>query len=327
MSRSRTLALVGTAALLLVSAAPAVAQDDAAMDVDGLTIDVGGVEYAFTGLPTSVPAGTTLTFTNNGAEIHELVLNRLADDVTESFEELMALNESGVDLEAEGYIDTDFGFPMFLAAPGQTADGSITLDREGRYVALCYIPSGMEMAKLIELGVDPSSLGPETDPSTLSPEVQAFLDEVMGNPPHLAQGMIQEFVVTAGGTEVGPLPAEEESAPEDESATSEGRIVELELNPNEITQDGQKLEELHVDIGETITFRINNTSGLEHDFHIGTKLEMINNRVEGLPGVPVWTDGVQEFTWVVPEDVEELRYGCTVHGHYVNMRGSFIVGE
>ena len=61
MSRSRTLALVGAAALLVVSAAPIAAQDEAStdtMDMEGLTLDVGGVEYAFTGLPTSLPAGT-----------------------------------------------------------------------------------------------------------------------------------------------------------------------------------------------------------------------------------------------------------------------------
>ncbi len=210
MFRSRTLTFIGAAALLLVSAMPVVAQDEAAaedaMAMDGLTIDVGGVEYAFTGLPTSVPLGTTLTFTNNGAEIHELVLNRVADGVTESFDELMALNASGVDLEAEGYIDTDFGYRQLIAVPDQSAEGGITLDQEGRYVALCYIPSGLEMARLMELGVDPSVLGPETDPSTLPPEAQAFIEEVMGNPPHLAQGMIQEFVVTAEGTDVGPLP-------------------------------------------------------------------------------------------------------------------------
>ncbi len=210
MSRSRTLTLIGAAALLLVSAMPVAAQDEStaedSMSMEGLSIEVGGVEYAFTGLPTSVPLGTTLTFTNNGAEIHELILNRIADGVTESFDELMALNASGVDLEAEGYIDTDFGFQQLIAVPDQTAEGGITLDQEGRYVALCYVPSGLEMAKLIELGVDPSVLGPETDPSTLPPEAQAFIEEVMGNPPHLAQGMIQEFVVTAEGTEVGPLP-------------------------------------------------------------------------------------------------------------------------
>ena len=59
--------------------------------MEGLSLDVGGVEYAFTRLPTSVPAGTTLTFTNEGVEIHEMIVNRLADGVTESFEELLAL--------------------------------------------------------------------------------------------------------------------------------------------------------------------------------------------------------------------------------------------
>ena len=46
------------------------------------------------------------------------------------------------------------------------------------------------------------SLGPDTDPADMPPEVQA----IMANPPHMALGMIQEFVVTAEGTEVGPLP-------------------------------------------------------------------------------------------------------------------------
>ena len=216
MSGSRKFAALLMSAVFLLFAAPVLAQDesdgDNAMDMEGLSLDVGGVEYAFTRLPTSVPAGTTLTFTNEGAEIHEIVVNRLADGVTETFEELMALNDSGVDLAAEGYIDTDFGDPMLLAVPGQTADGSITLEQEGRYVALCFIPSGMEMAKLIELGVDPSDLGPDTDPSTMPEAVQAFLDEVMANPPHMAQGMIQEFVVTAVGTESGPLPGGEVEA-------------------------------------------------------------------------------------------------------------------
>ena len=57
----------------------------------------------------------------------------------------------------------------------------------------------------------PEDLGPETDPTTLPAEVQA----IMSNPPHLAVGMLQEFNVTAAGTEPGPLPepmAEEEAA-------------------------------------------------------------------------------------------------------------------
>lgn len=216
MSRSRTLALVGAAALLLVSAAPVVAQDeattDSTMDMEGLSIDVGGVEYAFTGLPTSVPAGTTLTFTNNGAEIHELVLARIADDVTESFEELLGMEAEGRDPMAEGLITMVGDGQPLIAVPGQTAEGSFTLDQEGRYVALCFVPTGLDMAKLIELGIDPSTLGPDTDPSSMPPEAQAFMEEVMANPPHIAMGMVQELVVTAEGTEAGPLPAEEPTA-------------------------------------------------------------------------------------------------------------------
>ncbi|MGD8684264.1 MAG: hypothetical protein PVG27_09970 [Chloroflexota bacterium] len=216
MSRSRTLALVGTAALLLVSAAPIAAQDEAStdrtMDMEGLSIDVGGVEYAFTGLPTSVPAGTTLTFTNNGAEIHELVLARIADGVTESLEELLGMEAEGRDPMAEGLVTMIGDGQPLIAVPGQTADGSFTLAEEGRYVALCFVPTGLDFTTLEELGVDPGTLGPETDPSTLPPDAAAFLEEVMGNPPHLAMGMVQEFVVTAEGSEVGPLPAEEPTA-------------------------------------------------------------------------------------------------------------------
>mgnify|MGYP001821566162 FL=1 len=244
MSRSRTLALVGAAALLLVSAAPALAQDDAsgdsAMDMEGLAVDVGGVEYAFTRLPTSVPAGTTLTFTNEGVEIHEMIVNRLADGVTESFDELLALTASGVDLEAEGYIDTDFGNPMLLAMPDQTAEGSITLEQEGRYAVLCFIPTGMEPAALEEFGVDITTLGPDTDLSTLSPEAQAYIEEVSANPPHMAQGMIQEFVVTAEGTEVGPLPAEVA----DEMAEAEEEVAEAR---EEIEEEKEEAKEQATD--------------------------------------------------------------------------------
>ena len=240
--------------LLAGSAIGVVAQDeadtDSAMDMEGVSIDVGGVEYAFTRLPTSVPAGTTLSFTNEGAEVHEMVLNRIADGVTESFEELLALSDSGVDLWAEGYIDTDFGDQMLIAASGQTAEGTITLGQEGRYVALCFIPSGLESAKLEELGVDMSTLGPDTDPSTMSAEVQAYLEEVMGNPPHMAQGMIQEFMVTAEGTEVGPLPdASADEMTEAEEVTEEMSEAEEEV-AEEMTEAEEEVAEAREEIDE-----------------------------------------------------------------------------
>lgn len=203
MTRSRTLGvMVGSAAMAFSrGVATAVAQDEApAAPMDSMTdmtVAVSGVEYAFVGLPESVPVGSTLTFTNDGAEIHEIVVNRIADGVEETFEELLALSET-VDLEAEGYIDTTFGDQMLLALSGQTAEGGITLEQEGRYVALCFIPTGLETAKLLEFGIDIETLGPQTDPADLPPEAQAYLEEVMTNGvPHMANGMIQEFTVVA----------------------------------------------------------------------------------------------------------------------------------
>jgi hypothetical protein len=220
MSRSRTLTLVGATALLLVSAAPVVAQDEAttddAMDMEGLSVEVGGVEYAYTGLPTSLPAGTELSFRNDGVELHELIVARIADDTTEPLEELLAMGDAAI---AEGKVEIIGGGPL-IANPGEVADGSLSLEREGDYVALCFVPQGLVPEQLEEWGVTE-----DTPPEEWPAEAQAIL----ANPPHLAAGMIQEFVVTTEGTEVGPLPggdtdeaaAEEESAPEDEEAVSE----------------------------------------------------------------------------------------------------------
>jgi hypothetical protein len=222
VSRPRTLALVGAAALLLASAAPIMAQDDMAtdspMDMEGLTLDVGGVEYAFTDLPTSVPVGTSLTFTNHGAEVHEMVLVRIADGVTESLEELLAMDAEGRDPMEAGLVEMVGDMPLF-AAPGTTAEGTLTLESVGRYVVLCFIPQGLTDMSVLE------QLGPEANPEDMPPEVQA----IMANPPHFTLGMIQEFTVTPAGTEVGPLPEaasdemapDEGSAPEDEEAASE----------------------------------------------------------------------------------------------------------
>jgi hypothetical protein len=220
MSRSRTLGIVGAAALLVVSAAPAAAQDeattDSTMDMEGLSVEVAGVEYAYTGLPTSLPAGTALTFRNDGAELHELIVARIADGTTESLEELLGMEAEGRDPVAEGLVEIIGGAPL-IANPGEVAEGSLLLEREGDYVALCFIPQGFVPSELEALGVTPEMMGPDTDPADLPPEVQ----ELMANPPHLAAGMIQEFTVTAAGTEVGELPAANEMAAQDEEAASE----------------------------------------------------------------------------------------------------------
>jgi hypothetical protein len=186
------------ASTLLLAAAPVAAQSEAPA-ASGEVVQVTGVEYKFTGLPTSLPAGTSLGLVNAGAEVHELVLVRIDDDVTATLEELLAMPEDPMEA---GLVEMIGTMPLF-AAPGETAEGTLPLEREGRYVVLCMIPQGLTDMAVLE------QLGPDADPSAIPAEVQLLL----ANPPHLALGMIQEFTVTAAGSAPGPLPSAPAAAP------------------------------------------------------------------------------------------------------------------
>jgi len=187
ISRRSLLTMSGTALLAVAVAAPALAQSPsasasmapAASVPAGPTVAVIATEYHFGGLPTSVPVGTTLTLENQGVELHEMIIARKNDGVTQSFEELLALPND----EALAYVT-----PMepLFAAPGEVAEGSIVLTQEGEYIALCFVPQGMAALP------DPSA---SPDPAWATA------------PPHFALGMVQTFTVTAAGTEVGPLPS------------------------------------------------------------------------------------------------------------------------
>ena len=87
----------------------------------------------------------------------------------------------------QGKIEIIGDGPIF-ADPGEVAEGSLALERPGRYVAVCFIPSGMVREELKAMGVT-EDMPPEEWPE----EAQAILQ----NPPHVALGMIQEFTVTA----------------------------------------------------------------------------------------------------------------------------------
>lgn len=99
------------------------------------TVEVSGVDYAFEGVPGSVPAGrTAFAFTNDGAEPHEIVIFQRAEGETRAPEELFALPE-----------DQIFSALTFagaaMAEPGQT---SLTIAdlAPGSYVATCFVPTG-----------------------------------------------------------------------------------------------------------------------------------------------------------------------------------------
>jgi plastocyanin len=188
-------------------AAPVAGQDDAATTDaadNTASIEVSGVDYAFVGLPTSVPVGTELTFRNDGTEMHEMAVIHVLDETT-PLEELMTMPEE----ESQALVE----FVGFVSAmPGTSAEDSVTLDAPGRYVALCFIPQGMDPAAFEAAGVDLTQVDENTDPSDLPPEAQELFASLESNPPHMALGMIQEFRVTQAGTDVGPLPEADAAA-------------------------------------------------------------------------------------------------------------------
>jgi len=119
-------------------------------------VDVVGIDYAFEGVPTTLPAGTTsFEFTNNTemTEAHEAIIFRKKDGVTETTQELLALPEE----EAMAKVDM---VAAVFAPPGDESYSVADLEA-GDYAMVCFIAVG----------------GGED------------------GPPHFTQGMLQEFTV------------------------------------------------------------------------------------------------------------------------------------
>jgi hypothetical protein len=127
-------------------------------------VEVTATEYAFEGIPDEIDAGrVAVLLTNEGNEAHEIGLARKKDDVTESFDELLEMDQE----EAETKID--FAGGAFAASSGD--QGLAIADLEpGEYVAACFIPVGTTME-----GDD--------------------MQEGDG-PPHFTEGMKAEFTVS-----------------------------------------------------------------------------------------------------------------------------------
>lgn len=101
-------------------------------------LDVGGVDYAFEGLPDEVAAGrVALRFTNRtgSGEPHELVLMKRNPGTTESVDELLALPQDQVMSKL-----TMIGV-VFADTP-ETSSALIADLDPGSYVAVCMIPVG-----------------------------------------------------------------------------------------------------------------------------------------------------------------------------------------
>jgi len=126
------------------------------------TVDVTLGDYSFDGIPAEVDAGVvSFELANEGTEVHELLLLRKNDGVTQPVEELLALPEE----EAMSLV-TPVGAPA-TPAPG-TDRYSVAELEPGDYIAVCFIPMG-----------------------TTSFDTPLAADA----PPHFTQGMVTEFSV------------------------------------------------------------------------------------------------------------------------------------
>ena len=136
--------------------------DAAVEECEFPSVAVSAVDYAFEGVPATVPAGNVaLELTNNGAEQHEMIVFRKADGVTQPIEEILNLPEE----ETESLVV--FAGAAF-APPGESGSALAQLE-PGEYAMACFIPVGTTADADPEAGGD--------------------------GPPHFTQGMLTEFTV------------------------------------------------------------------------------------------------------------------------------------
>jgi hypothetical protein len=147
-------------------------------DHERATVTIGGVDFGFTNVPASISAGTTLELQNTSAtELHELVAFRLPDGDDVPIAEL-------VELPPDELVPR-LGAPatVVLQAPGSDqqilAVGDGSLQEPGRYVIMCFIPSGVDPQVYLDAAAASNGEPPVVD----------------GGPPHFVNGMYAELLV------------------------------------------------------------------------------------------------------------------------------------
>ncbi|MDQ3176328.1 MAG: hypothetical protein M3Q72_02115 [Actinomycetota bacterium] len=131
-------------------------------------LDVLAKDYSFGGIGNEMEAGpAVVSFTNEGTELHEIVMLKKKDGVSLSFEEILAMPEKKARRQVEGAGGA-------FAMPGETGHTVVDLTA-GDYLAICFIPVGTTPEKMSEME---GQEGP--------PEGQ----------PHFTKGMKLEFTVS-----------------------------------------------------------------------------------------------------------------------------------
>lgn len=168
---------------------------------------VRAVEYAFEDVPDTIESGIVgFDLQNEGEELHEMVLFRIADDVDLTVEELLELPEEEAEQSVE-FIGAGF------ALPGENDMAFFDL-RPGRYGMVCFVPVGTTDMSILEGGGSATSEATSGDATTddaMTGEAttgEATTGEATGSatagpelgPPHFTQGMVTEFEVVEAGS-------------------------------------------------------------------------------------------------------------------------------
>ena len=158
---------------------PAPTSSDPIHHDDAAVVTIEGVDYGFNDVPSSVAAGTRLALRNAApAELHELVAFRLpdGDDITLGDLAQLPAEELGPRLGAP--------VTVLLQPPGSdeqiVAVGDGTLEEPGRYVLMCFIPTGADPEEYLAAAAASEGEAPTG---------------VAGGPPHFVNGMYAELQV------------------------------------------------------------------------------------------------------------------------------------
>lgn len=128
------------------------------LDASATPLTVTAKEYEFVGADEMAAGGTFgVTFNNEGEEVHEFAMSRLAEGEDRPVEEILASEE-----EPE-LTEVAFG----LACPGESTTFNVDVSEPGRYVAVCFVPVG----------------------------TTAETTEEPSGPPHAMQGMFVDFTI------------------------------------------------------------------------------------------------------------------------------------
>lgn len=106
----------------------------------------------------------------------------------------------------------------------------------------------------------------------------------------------------------------------------EPRVIEIEIEQAGLTQSDRPLTDIRVTPGETVIFRIDNASGVRHNFYIGNDEELSGPLATTDVGLDNWIgdlDPVRYLEWTVPQDVAGLKFGSTTIAESATMQGAF----